>query len=955
MERTSGTDEQATATDAAPDDGTGGTRDAAPNDGTGGTRDAAPDDGRDAAEHAAQDVTRDAAQDTARSDVLLSDGTTAQIRPLTPADIPAVEEFHGRLSPGSIQLRYFSAHPRLSPHELEQLTRNGDPDHLALVAERQGTFLAIAQYDRPVGSAEAEVAFVVDDDHQGLGLGTILFEYLASAARRHGIKRFVADTLLVNKRMLDVFAAVGFARRTSRDRDVVSVVLDIAPSQQALDAADHRDAVAVVRSMEPLLRPRSVAVIGASRHPGTIGYELVRNLVGSGLQGPVYPVNPNATHVASIPCWPSIDAVPERVDLAVVAVPAALVADTVEACGRRGVGALVVVSAGFAEAGPEGREAQHAAVRSAHDHSMRMVGPNCFGVLNTDPAVSMNATFAADVPIAGRVGFGSQSGGLGIAILAEAKGRDLGLSSFVSLGNKADISGNDLLTWWEQDDDTDVILLYLESFGNARKFARLARRIGATKPIVVVKSGRSRAGRRAASSHTAALASPEQAVDALFRKAGVVRVDTVEELFDTAETLVHQPLPVGRRVAVLTNSGGPGVLAADASSGNGLVVAELSAATQAALRAITPTAGGVGNPVDLGASASAESYRLSLEVLLADDDVDAVVVVFTPPLVTATDDVARAIAAAADAASPERPKPIVASLLGTRSGHDILAGARRPIPSFTYPETAIRALAHAADYATWRSKDPGTVPDLDRIDVGEARRRLVGVADDDGWVTGDAALDVLAAFGIPVQPTVRVGDAEEAGEAAARMGFPVVIKAVGPGIVHKSDIGGVRLDLTTVAAVQDAYRAMRDGIGPEMTGVVVQPMAEPGVETLVGFVQDRAFGPQVLFGLGGVAVEVLEDHVMRLAPLTDVDAREMVEGIKGAPMLTGYRGSKPVDVGGLVDLLLRVGRLAEDFPELVEMDANPVIATPAGVVVVDARLRLSPEPPPPPDDTRHLG
>jgi len=891
-------------------------------------------------------------------DVLLKDGSTAHLRAITPADVPAVTAFHDGLSRDTVHLRYFSAHPHLSELELERLTRSDSPDHLALAAERDGALVAVAQYDREVGKDEAEVAFVIDDAHQGLGIGTILLEHLAGAARRYGIKRFAADALARNRRMLAVFADVGFAQRSSRDYDVVNVVMDIVPSHEALEAADRRDAVAVVRSMERLLRPRSVAVIGASRHVGTIGYELVRNLVGTGFEGPVYPINPLTDHVASIPCWSGIEAVPDQVDLAVVAVPASTVAETVEACGRKGVGALVVVSAGFAETGEEGVAAQAAVLRPARAHSMRMVGPNCFGLLNTAPEVSMNATFAADVPIAGRVAFGSQSGGLGIAILAEAKGRDLGLSSFVSLGNKADISGNDLLTWWEQDDATDVILLYLESFGNARKFARLAARVGCTKPIVVVKSGRSRAGRRAASSHTAALASPEQAVDALFHKAGVLRVDTVEELFDAAETLVHQPLPGGRRLAIVSNSGGPGVLATDAASGHGLLVPELSADTQATLRGITPTAGGVANPVDLGASATAESYRRTLEVLLADDDVDAVVVVFTPPLVTATDDVARAIVEAADgaeaAAGGDRPRPIVASLLGTSQGRDILRTARHPIPSFTYPETAIRALAHAVDYATWRSKPRGEEPELDGIDVGEARRRTVGVADPDGWITGAAALDVLAAYGIPVQPTVAVTDADHAERVAEELGMPVAIKAVGAGIIHKSDIGGVHLGLSSAAEVGAAYRSMYEAIGPQMAGVVVQPMADPGVETLVGFVQDRAFGPQVLFGMGGVAVELLEDHVMRLAPLTDLDAHEMVVGLKSSPLLTGYRGSAPVDLEALVDLLLRVGRLAEDFPELEEMDANPAIAGPGGVVVVDARLRLSVGPVAPPDDTRHL-
>ena len=379
-------------------------------------------------------------------DILLKTGTTAHIRTITPADAAAVAAFHDGLSRDTVHLRYFNAHPHLTDRELERLTRNDSPDHLALVAERNGTLVAVAQYDREVGNDEAEVAFVIDDANQGQGLGTILLEHLASAARRNGVKRFAADALAINRRMLDVFSDVGFARRSSTDHDVVNVVMDIAPSQTALNAADRRDAVAVVRSMERLLRPRSVAVIGASRQAGTIGYELVRNLVGTSLQGPVYPINPMADHVASIPCWPGIEAVTGPVDLAVIAVPAPLVAETVEACGRKGVGAMVVVSAGFAEVGPEGKEAQRVILRLARDHSMRMVGPNCFGVLNTAAGVSMNATFAADVPIAGRVGFASQSGGLGIAILAEAKSRGLGLSSFVSLGNKADISGNDLLT-----------------------------------------------------------------------------------------------------------------------------------------------------------------------------------------------------------------------------------------------------------------------------------------------------------------------------------------------------------------------------------------------------------------------------------------------------------------------------------------------------------------------------
>lgn len=889
-------------------------------------------------------------------DVVLADGSLAHVREVRADDATRIAAFNEAQSLETIRLRYFNAHRILSERELERLTRTGDPDHLALVVEQDRTLVAVAQYDREVGRDEAEVAFLVGDDHQGKGVGTILLEHLASAARRNGIKRFVASTLADNRRMLDVFASVGFARRSTLEHDVVGVVLDITPTRQAQEAADERDRIAVVQSLRHLLSPRSVAVVGASRHPGTIGYELVRNLVDGGLEGPVYPVNPHTDHVASLPCWPTVSAVPGPVDLAVVAVPASSVPGVVDECGRKGVGSLVIVSAGFAEASEDGRAAQREVLRTARRHGMRVVGPNCFGVLSTDPAVSMNATFAADVPMAGHVGFASQSGGLGIAILAEAKVRHLGLSSFVSLGNKADVSGNDLITWWEADDRTRVILLYLESLGNARKFARLARRIGRTKPIVVVKSGRSRAGQRAASSHTAAMASPETAVDALFAQAGVLRVDTVEELFDTAETLVDQPLPSGRRVAVLTNSGGPGVLAADAASGHGLEVVELSPATQHRLRQITPSAGGVRNPVDLGAEASAEAYGKSLEVLLADDEVDSVVVVFTPPLVTQTDDVARAVVRATDAAAQAgQERPVVVSLLGSTSGRAILRTASHPIPSFTYPETAVRALARATQYADWRAQPAGEVPELAGFDLAGVRAVLErDGADTDGWLTGVDALDVLAACGIPVQPTSPVGTADEAAERAAELGFPVVLKAVGAGIVHKSDIGGVRLGLTSTDEVAAAFDDMRTHVGERMRGAILQPMAEVGVEVIAGFVQDLAFGPQVLFGLGGVAVELLGDHATRLAPLTDRDARSMVLGLHSSPLLTGYRGSAPVDVDGLVDLVLRVGRLAEEVPELVEMDANPVIVTAERPVVVDARLRVAATPIAPLDDTRHL-
>ncbi|HLI16530.1 MAG TPA: GNAT family N-acetyltransferase [Acidimicrobiales bacterium] len=886
-------------------------------------------------------------------DVLLADGSTARVRPATPEDRAALVDFHARLSPESASSRYFGAHPRLSEADLARVT-SGGPDDLALVAERDGRVVGLAEYHRVVGHEEAEVALVVDDAYQGRGLGTLLLEHLASEARLRGVRRFVADMLPSNARMRQVFDGAGFATVSSRSDGAVHVVLDIAPSQASIEATERRDREAVLRSMSRLLRPRSIAVIGASRRPGSIGHEIVRNLVAGGFQGAVYPVNPRAEAVASLPCWPSVTDVPARVDLAVIAVPAPAVLGVVGECGAKGVGALVVVSAGFAEVGSDGEAAQAALTRLAHGWGMRLVGPNCFGVVNTDPAVQMNATFAPERPLAGRVGFASQSGGLGIAILAEASARGLGISSFVSMGNKADVSGNDLLVWWDEDPATAVALLYLESFGNPRKFARLARRVGRRTPIVAVKAGRTRAGIAAASSHTAAMASSEQAVEALFRQSGVVRVDTVEELFDVASLLAHQPVPAGERVAIITNAGGPGVLAADACVRSGLSVPALSDELQALVRQAAPAAASVRNPIDLVASASADAFGRALELVLASGEADAAVVIFTPPLTTEAVDVAAAIAAAVDAAGARGiDRPVLATLFGTHAGRSILANARRPVPTFTYPETAVRALAHAVAYGRWRSLPARLPAVVAGTDANEARRRLAP-AGPDGWLTGRRALAVLEAYEIPALATVEVASAEDAARAAEELGGTVVVKALGPGIIHKSDVGGVRLGVEGPAAARAAFESMARSIGSAMTGAVVQPQVHGGVEVIAGFVQDPQFGPVVLFGLGGVAVELLADHRVGLAPLSSEEAREMVLGVRGAPLLTGYRGSSPVDVDALVDLVLRVSRLAEDLPEVAEADCNPAIATPAGVVVVDARLRVASTPPAPPDDRRRL-
>lgn len=874
-------------------------------------------------------------------DVLLADGSTAHVRDIESSDAKALREFHANLSTRSIVLRYLGPHPTLSDKEVERFTNVDCVDRVALVVQRAGRIVAVARYDRSPGRDEAEVAFVVRDEFQGLGLGTILLEHLATVARRHGIRRFTADTLSENRKMIGVFRDAGFARRYSRASEIVQVVLDITPSAGALEAARERDRQSVVRSMQRLLHPTSIAVIGASRTPGTIGHQLLRNLLSGGFEGPVYPVNPGAEYVASVPCWPNVGSIPGPVDLAVIAVPAAGVEEVVEQCGRKGVGALVVITAGFAEAGIDGAHKEHEITRLAHSYGMRIVGPNCFGVVNTDPSVSMNATFAPTSPVTGPLGFASQSGGLGIALLREVRARGLGLSSFVSTGNKADVSANDLLSWWEQDPATKVVLLYLESFGNPRKFGRIARNLSRSKPIIAVKSGRTAAGTRGAASHTAALMSPERAVDALFRQTGVIRVDTIEELFDTAEVLAAGPLATGPRVAILTNAGGPGVLAADACVARGLEVPELSSETRATLAEMLPTGAGVQNPVDMIASASADTYRSALSLLLSGSEVDAVIVIFTPPLVTRSDDVAAAILDATQHASTKgHTKPVLASFLGADGAPSLLRGESVTIPCFSYPESAARALGHAVAYSRWRERPTGAELVAENLDPNEARR-LLETPRSDGWVTGDTAMAVLEQYGIPVARTVAVTSAHEAQTMASDIGFPLALKAIGPGLLHKSDLGGVRLGLSSAHSVRATYVEMSARLGDAMDGAVLQPMVPAGVETIVGFVQDPAFGPLVLFGLGGTAVELLGDYATSRVPLTDVDAREMILSLRGAPLLTGYRGSDPVDIDALVDLVLRCGRLAEDLPDLIEADFNPVIATATGVVVVDARLRVS--------------
>ncbi|HLX88059.1 MAG TPA: GNAT family N-acetyltransferase, partial [Acidimicrobiales bacterium] len=867
-------------------------------------------------------------------DALLADGTTVHVRPIRRSDAEALAAFHAGLSRETVYKRFFGFHPELTPAEVAHFTEVDYVDRFALVALLQGELVGVARYDL-WSPHNAEVAFVVADAQQGRGIASLLLEHLAAAARQQGIHSFQADVLHGNREMLGVFRDAGFEESLSLKHGIIRVEFSILETDRALRAADERERRAEVASIRRLLHPNTLAVIGASRKPGTIGHALMENLLQGDFAGTVYPVNPAATSVLGVQAYPDIGSVPGPVDLAVIAVPAKAVTAVVEECGTHQVKNVVVVSAGFAETGEEGRERQRQLTSVARRHGMRLIGPNCLGVVNTAPEPSMNATFAPVAPKAGGVGFLSQSGALGIAVLEQAVELGLGVSTFVSVGNKADVSGNDLLWFWETDPCTKVVLLYLESFGNPRKFARIARRVATTKPIVALKAGRSSQGAGAARSHTAAIATPEVNTDALFRQAGVIRVRTMSEMFDVLLVLDTQPVPAGSRVAIVGNSGGPGILAADTCEDVNLELAHLAPETGEALAFLPPEAS-LANPIDLVAAARPEHYERALDALLADPGVDAVVTIFTPTLVTGTEEACEAIVAAANR-HPD--KPISAVVLESGSGPRQLRG-QGPVrvPVFPFPEEAVRAVGHVAGYGAWLRRPAGTVPELPGFDADAARgvvTTLLGAAPGEGrWLDWAEITTLLATAGVSVVGSRTVSGAEGAVAAATELGYPVALKAASPTLVHKSDVGAVVVGLGSAADVRAAYEDMEVRLGATtMGGGLVQSMAPPGVETIVGVTQDPAFGPLIAFGLGGTATELLGDVAFRILPLTDLDAHELVRSVRAAPLLLGYRGAPLMDVDALEDLLLRVGALAVAVPELRELDLNPVIVGQAGLAV----------------------
>ncbi len=846
-----------------------------------------------------------------RSYALLADGATVEIRPAGPSDFDRVLTFHQEMSPDNLYLRFFSLSKRAAEMEARRVCRPPGPDHAALLALLDDEVAGVASYEPTARTGAAEVAFAVADQMHGRGVATLLLEHLVSFARSHGVTCLTAETLPENAAMLRVFADAGLSATRQMADGVVELTMPVprgvalSEASPYLDAVEAREQRADVASLVPLLAPRSVAVIGAGHRPGSIGRAILLNIRDAGFAGTLHAVNPQPGDIEGIPCVGSVSALPRSPDLAIVAVPAPSVLDVAQECGKSQVKALVVITSGLTVP-------QQAGLLEASRHwGMRLVGPNCFGV--AVPGIGLDATFAVHHPAAGTAGLAVQSGGVGVAL------RD------------------DMLMWWEKDGTTKLAVLYLESFGSPRKFARTARRVSATLPVLTVHAGRSAPGQRAAASHTAAVAAPLITREALFEQAGIIATTSLGELLDAAVLLACQPVPEGSRLSVVSNAGGAGVLAADAATEAGLTVVTLSPASQDRLRRILPPGASVSGPVDTTAAVTAEAFRDCLAELASDGEADAMIALVVP---TAASDLVPALT------EGRLDVPVAAVILDQPDAVRVLPGhAGGPdVPCYAYPESAARALGRAAKYGAWRSRPAGTIPEIDGLLVAEARaligsflRRVPG----GGWLPDAEAQQLLRCYGVPLVETVPARDAASAVAAAASLGQHVVVKADVPGLVHKSDAGAVELDLRGAREVRSAMRRLEARFPGRLSGVIVQPMIAGGVELIIGVVQEPVFGPLVVFGLGGVATEVLGDHAARLAPLTSADADDLIHSIRTTPLLLGYRGQPAADLDALRDTLLRISRLADDLPQVAELDLNPVIARPDGVVAVDARIRVT--------------
>ena len=888
------------------------------------------------------------------TEVLLKDGSRILLRPIKQEDTERWLALFGRLSQETKYLRF---HRDPGEMGLEDALRFCTVDYkntFALVAEVQKgkgkEIVAVGRYYRLPRKHVARVTFAIEDAYHGLGIGTQLIEWLANVARDNGIKSFEGDVLTENERMMNVLRDYGFHVESELKGGVYHVVIPITRSRKVEKKEEERERISTLNSIRHILAPRSVAVIGASRQPGSIGQLIFQSIVQNGFTGVVYPVNPKAEVIMSVKAYPSILDVPGDVELAIIVVPTKIVAKVADECGRKGVHAIVVISDGFRESGPEG-EAREAELRDiALGHGMRLVGPNCMGVISTDSLVNLNATFSRIHPSRGNIAFLSQSGAMGIVIIEYASDLNMGISSFVSVGNRADISSNDLLQYWEQDPATKVILLYLESFGNPRKFSRIAKRVSAKKPIVVVKSGATTVGARAASSHTGALATSTVASDALFRQAGIIHVDSVQELFDMATLLSNQPLAEGKRLAVITNGGGPGVIAADASEQHGLVLPGFSPETVNKLSGIIKRNIRLNNPLDLTGSVTKGEFESTLKIVANDPAFNAVLAIFVPAAVVNPKTMEDAMRGAIPTFRRNK-KPLLACFMGQRGFKAKLGDTGRLVPCYPFPENAISALAKAVEYREQMRKPKDIVPKISGIKLGKARRivetAMSRAAQRPLWLSSQEIAELLDCYGLRFVATSVAQTASEATALASDMGFPVALKLNSSTISHKSDVGGVALDLRSEDEVAKAFNDIKSGLaainrGQEMEGVTVQPMIKTGIEVIVGVTQDPSFGPLIMFGLGGIYTELLNDVAFRLHPLAELDAKELISSIKMARLFEGYRDALPSDTEALQDLLIRLSALVEDIPQIAELDFNPVKVMPReeGYWIVDARISV---------------
>ena len=864
------------------------------------------------------------------ADVVLRDGSLAHVRPILPSDADRLRRFHAGQSAESIYLRFFAPLKTLSDKDVARFTQVDFDWRVALVATVREDIIGVARFDR-LDESTAEVAFHISDAHQGKGVGSVLLEHLAAIGQERGVTKFVADVLPQNRKMIQVFTEAGYDVNYHFDDGVIAVSFTIEPTEQSQAVRLSREHRAEAVSVRSALFPQSIAVIGASRRVDSIGHQLLTNIRAGGFKGRVHAVNIEARHVQGLEAHSRVSEIPDHVDLAVVAVPAGSVQLVVQDCATAGVKTLLVVSAGFAESGPAGQKRQEELLRTARSNGMRVIGPNSFGVINSHPDVRLNATLAREVPPAGTLGLVSQSGALGIAVLALAARRNLGISVFASAGNRVDVSINDFMQYWIDDQDTAAVGLYLESVGNPRKFSRIARQLALRKPVIVVKSAISSYG--VPPGHRVhPIKVPPAALDAMLRQAGVIRVENVHQLFDVAQLVVHQPLPRGGRVAIVGNSDALGSLTAQACISWGLEITH--------------------GPVSLPAEANAADFSTVLDAAFGDDRVDSVLTCFIPPLVTPSQDVARAVVESAATSG----KPCAATFLGMEGVTEALSGGdrleredhipRQAVPAYAMPEDAVRALAAATRYGQWRARERGVLVEPSGLDLEGAERLVEGVLADapsGRTLTPAEAQALLEAYGVRLWPTIAVATADEAVSAAEQLGYPVVLKSISPNVRHQPGQAAMHVDLQTAGSVRDSFEALSMRLSPLGADTfVVQRMGTPGVACVLRTSEDPVFGPMVSFSIAGPPTDLLDDIGFRIPPLTDVDVTDLIASVKASPLLNGYHGAAVTDRGALADLIARVSVLADRQPDVASLEINPVLAHPGGVDVLGVEIVVAP-------------